>query len=124
MKLYKSFFWCLIFISSPFLSSGQTPAHYVDTMIGTDLKGFESGYCVPGATRPFGMLQFTTPIVNKEVGFVVNQVNAGCGHMGNFPMLAFKGELHSSPERMMGGKVRISDEQAGGAFPRWSILKN
>ena len=55
----------------------QTPAQYVDTTIGTDLKGFESGYCVPGATRPFGMLQFTTPIVNKEVGFVINQVNAG-----------------------------------------------
>lgn len=116
MKLYKFFFWCLIFVSSPFLSSGQTPAHYVDTMIGTDLKGFESGYCVPGATRPFGMLQFTTPIVNKEVGFVVNQVNAGCGHMGNFPMLAFKGELHSSPERMMGGKVRITDEQGHAGY--------
>ncbi|MBQ3203443.1 MAG: GH92 family glycosyl hydrolase [Alistipes sp.] len=94
----------------------QTPAQYVDTTIGTDLKGFESGYCVPGATRPFGMLQFTTPIVNKEVGFVINQVNAGCSHMGNFPMLAMKGSLNASPGRMMGGKVRITEEKGHAGY--------
>ena len=38
------------------LSLAQTPAEYVNTTIGTKLDGFKSGYCVPGATRPFGMV--------------------------------------------------------------------
>lgn len=102
----------------------QTPAEYVDTTIGTDLKGFESGYCVPGATRPFGMVQFSSPIVNKEIGFSINQVNAGCSHMGNFPMLAMKGELNASPENMMAGKVRVTNEKGHAGYYTANVDSN
>ena len=98
------------------LSHAQTPAEYVNTTIGTKLDGFKSGYCVPGATRPFGMVQFTTPITRKGIGFVINQVNAGCGHMGNFPLLAFKGSLAASPGHMMDGKIPISGERGHAGF--------
>ena len=98
------------------LSLAQTPAEYVNTTIGTKLDGFKSGYCVPGATRPFGMVQFTTPITRKGIGFVINQVNAGCGHMGNFPLLAFKGALSVSPGHMMDGKIPISEERGHAGF--------
>ena len=103
---------CLAFGSA----SAQTPAEYVNTTIGTKLDGFKSGYCVPGATRPFGMTQFSTPIVQKGIGFIINQVNAGCGHMGNFPLLAFKGSLAASPGRMMGGKIPISEERGHAGY--------
>lgn len=103
-------------ITLPLAMRAQTPAEYVNTTIGTKLNGFKSGYCVPGATRPFGMVQFTTPIANKEIGFCINQVNAGCGHMGNFPTLPMKGALKFSPELMTGGKVQVSDEKGHAGY--------
>ncbi|MBR1926201.1 MAG: GH92 family glycosyl hydrolase [Bacteroidales bacterium] len=94
----------------------QSPAELVNTMIGTKLNSWKSGYCVPGAAMPFGMVQFSTPIAGKGVGFGVNQVNAGCGHMANFPMLPMKGSLSKSPEYMTGRMVGISDEKGHAGY--------
>lgn len=93
-----------------------TPAESVNTMIGTKYNGFKSGYCVPGATVPYGMVQFSTPIAHKEIGFSVNQVNAGCPHMGNFPILPIKGEIRHSPGYMTEGKVRVTDENGHAGY--------
>lgn len=94
----------------------QTPAECVNTMIGTQLNSWKSGYCVPGAAMPFGMVQFSTPITGKTIGFGVNQVNAGCGHMANFPVLPMKGELRQSPGMMGGGMIGISDEKGHAGY--------
>lgn len=91
-------------------------SEYVNTTIGTKLNGFKSGYCVPGATRPFGMLQFTTPITHKEIGFCINQVNAGGAHMGNFPMLPVKGDITSSPRYMTDGFVQVTSESGTAGY--------
>jgi len=96
--------------------SAQTPSEYVNTTIGTKTNGFKSGYCVPGATRPFGMVQFTTPIAHKEIGFCINQVNGGCGHMGNFPMLPVKGEILNSPGYMTEGLVQVTQEKGHAGY--------
>lgn len=109
-------------ISAAFLAamglslSAQTPAELVNTTIGTKINGFKSGYCVPGATRPFGMLQFTTPIAHKEIGFCINQVNGGCGHMGNFPTLPIKGAITSSPGYMTEGLVKVTEEHGHAGY--------
>ena len=94
----------------------QTPAELVNTMIGTKLNSWKSGYCVPGAAMPFGMVQFSTPIAGKGIGFGVNQVNAGCGHMANFPVLPMKGSLTRSPDHMTGRMVSISDENGHAGY--------
>lgn len=91
-------------------SEAKSPAEYVNTTIGTKMNSWKSGYCVPGATRPFGMVQFSTPIANKTVGFGVNQINGGGSHMGNFPTLPLKGSLKCSPGHMTDARVRIIDE--------------
>ena len=79
-------------------------------MIGTKGKGkspqemyLEAGFTFPGATYPFGMVQFTTTFFDENKGFVVNQLSgAGCPHMGNFPTLPLSGDLHVSPNDMKG----------------------
>ena len=98
--------WALFFFVP---LSARTPAEYVNTMIGTKLNSWASGYCVPGATLPFGMVQFSVPIDGKPIGFGVNQVNAGCGHMANFPVLPMKGAVSRSPGYMGDGMLQISD---------------
>ena len=61
-------------------------AHKVNTLIGTRGVGLTSGYLYPGATYPFGMVQFTPTYFAKRGGFVINQLSGGgCSHMGNFP---------------------------------------
>ena len=94
----------------------MTPAECVNTTIGTKYNGFKSGYCVPGATVPYGMVQFSTPIAHKEIGFSVNQVNAGCPHMGNFPTLPVKGGIRHSPGYMTEGRVRVTDERGHAGY--------
>lgn len=105
--------------------SGQkTPAEYVNTTIGTKLNSWKSGYCIPGATRPFGMVQFTTPIANKTVGFGVNQINGGGSHMGHFPTLPMKGAVKESPMHMTDARVRISDEQGHAGYYSATVQDN
>ena len=80
-------------------------ASWVKTQMGTKGKvgqnGLASGYTFLGATYPFGMMQLTPTHFAPERGIVVNQISgAGCSHMGNFPVLAFAGELQHSPNAM------------------------
>ena len=82
-------------------------AKLVDPRMGTEIQkdgnGLASGYTYIGATYPFGMIQFTPTYFAPQKGFVVNQLSgAGCGHLGNFPTLAFAGELKKSPNDMTG----------------------
>jgi putative alpha-1,2-mannosidase len=85
-------------------------AEKVNTMIGTAGKGkspeemyLEAGFTFPGATYPFGMVQFTTTFFDENKGFVVNQLSgAGCAHMGNFPTLPLNNDLLQSPNDMKG----------------------
>ena len=73
-------------------------AHKVNTLIGTRGVGLTSGYLYPGATYPFGMVQFTPTYFAKRGGFVINQLSGGgCSHMGNFPTFPVTGKLDSSP---------------------------
>lgn len=76
-------------------------AKLVDTRIGTEGNGLGCGFTFAGATYPFGMLQLTPAFFSPQKGIVVNQMSgAGCPHMGNFPILAFGGNLKSSPNKM------------------------
>ncbi len=98
-------------------------ASLVNTQIGNKGKGarkeeayLEAGYTFPGATYPFGMVQFTPTYFHPNKGFVVNQMSgAGCEHMGNFPTLPLEGVLKSSPNDMLGlnTQLDIQTSQAG-----------
>ena len=84
-------------------------ARLVDTRIGTEGVGLASGYLYPGATSPFGMVQFTPSYFSPRSGFVINQLSgAGCRHMGNFPTLPLRGELTVSPGRMFDCRVDVA----------------
>ena len=57
-------------------------ASKVNTLIGTKGVGLTSGYLYPGATYPYGMVQFTPSYFSKSSGFVINQLSgAGCEHI-------------------------------------------
>jgi len=84
----------------------------VNTLIGTQGEGLTSGYLYPGATYPFGMVQFTPSYFSKKSGFVINQISgAGCDHMGNFPTFPVKGKLKMSPDNIINYRVNLSEEQ-------------
>ena len=77
----------------------------VDTRIGTVGKmgdnGLASGFTYLGATYPFGMIQLTPSHFAPQNGIVVNQISGGgCPEMGNFPLIAFDGQLEVSPNDM------------------------
>lgn len=98
-----------IFILRLLPLNAQEFASKVNTLIGNKGKGarkeeayLEAGYTFPGATYPFGMVQFTPTFFHPAKGFVVNQMSgAGCEHMGNFPTMPLSGKLSSSPYDMM-----------------------
>jgi len=99
----------------------QTPAatcaELVDTMIGTEGVGLTSGYLYPGATSPFGMVQFTPTYFAKRGGFVINQLSGGgCSHMGNFPTLPVRGRMEASPENILKFRVGISGERGHAGY--------
>jgi len=104
-------------------------AEKVNTMIGTKGKGkgpqemyLEAGFTFPGATYPFGMVQFTTTFFDEDKGFVVNQLSgAGCPHMGNFPTLPLNGQLTSSPNDMKGFKPQYHMEKAMAGYYRVNL---
>lgn len=77
----------------------------VDTRIGTVGRpgdnGLASGFTYLGATYPFGMMQLTPSHFAPQNGIVVNQISGGgCPEMGNFPVIAFNGQLKASPNDM------------------------
>ena len=91
----KKFF--LIFsylLLSVFARADENYSHLVNPIMGNKGVGLASGYLYPGATYPFGMVQFTPTYFAKNGGFVINQLSGGgCAHMGNFPTFPLKGEL-------------------------------
>jgi len=94
-------------ISGMLVKAQVNYAKLVDPRMGTETQpmgnGAASGYTYIGATYPFGMIQFTPTYFSGGKGFVVNQLSgAGCAHLGNFPTLAFAGELVKSPNDMQG----------------------
>ena len=92
-------------------------AEEVNTLIGTKGLGHASGYLYPGATYPFGMVQFTPSYFSKSAGFVINQLSgAGCDHMGNFPTFPVKGKLQASPENILNYRINISKEQGHAGY--------
>ena len=92
-------------------------AEEVNTLIGTKGLGLASGYLYPGATYPFGMVQFTPSYFSKSAGFVINELSgAGCDHMGNFPTFPVKGKLQASPENILNYRINISKEQGHAGY--------
>lgn len=116
MKI-KYIFYLLILLN-PFIVSGRNKvdngsyAQKVNTLIGTKGVGLTSGYLYPGATYPFGMVQFTPSYFSKSSGFVINQLSgAGCDHMGNFPTFPVKGRLKMSPDNILDYRINLSEEK-------------
>jgi predicted alpha-1,2-mannosidase len=87
-------------------------AHKVNTLIGNSGLGWASGFTWPGATQPFGMVQFTPTYFTKQLGFVINQTSGGgCDHLGNFPVLPLNGELTISPNNLLDLRAEITREK-------------
>ena len=92
-------------------------AHHVNSLIGTKGLGLTSGYLYPGATYPYGMVQFTPSYFSKRSGFVINQLSgAGCEHMGNFPTFPLKGKLKTSPGNFLDHRINITEEQGHAGY--------
>ncbi len=109
----------LIGLSFP-IKARETSVDYarrVNTLIGTKGVGLTSGYLYPGATYPFGMVQFTPSYFSKRSGFVINQLSgAGCEHMGNFPTFPVKGKLEMSPDNILNYRVDVSGEKGHAGY--------
>ena len=98
-------------------NTGDSYARQVNTLIGTKGIGLTSGYLYPGATYPYGMVQFTPSYFSKRSGFVINQLSgAGCEHMGNFPTFPLKGKLKTSPGNFLDHRINITEEQGHAGY--------
>ncbi len=111
----------LLFVISTFAVNAQIKesgyAGKVNTLIGTKGVGLTSGYLYPGATYPFGMVQFTPSYFSKQSGFVINQLSGGgCDHMGNFPTFPVKGKLKMSPDNILNYRINISNEKGHAGY--------
>lgn len=92
-------------------------SHNVNTLIGTEGAGLEGGFVYPGATYPFGMVQFTPTYFARRGGFVINQLSgAGCRHMGNFPTLPVNGGLEYTPYELYQNRVSIEQEKGSAGY--------
>lgn len=115
-------FICLIFLLVCTLSRAENLkdknySEIVNTMIGTKGVGLTSGYLYPGATYPFGMVQFTPSYFSKSAGFVINQLSGGgCDHMGNFPTFPMKGKLKFSPNNILDCRINLTKERGNAGF--------
>ena len=97
--------------------AGESYARQVNTLIGTKGVGLTSGYLYPGATYPYGMVQFTPSYFSKRSGFVINQLSGGgCEHMGNFPTFPVKGKLKMSPDNILNYRINISEEKGHAGY--------
>ena len=98
-------------------SAGSNYSRQVNTLIGTKGVGLTSGYLYPGATYPYGMVQFTPSYFSKRSGFVINQLSGGgCEHMGNFPTFPVKGKLKMSPDNILNYRINISEEKGHAGY--------
>lgn len=118
-------FFCVLLFASVLMSGKVVKAqvaaidyaHQVNTLIGTKGVGLASGYLYPGATYPFGMVQFTPSYFSKRSGFVINQLSgAGCEHMGNFPTFPVKGKLKMSPNNILDYRINVTEEKGHAGY--------
>ena len=118
-------FFCVLLFASVLMSgkvakaqvAATDYAHQVNTLIGTKGVGLASGYLYPGATYPFGMVQFTPSYFSKRSGFVINQLSgAGCEHMGNFPTFPVKGKLKMSPNNILDYRINVTEEKGHAGY--------
>ncbi len=118
-------FFCVLLFASVLMSGKVAKAqvvatdyaHQVNTLIGTKGVGLASGYLYPGATYPFGMVQFTPSYFSKRSGFVINQLSgAGCEHMGNFPTFPVKGKLKMSPNNILDYRINVTEEKGHAGY--------
>lgn len=121
MQKHLSFIYLLLaglLCSFPVLQARTTNyARRVNTLTGTRGVGWRSGYLYPGATYPFGMVQFTPSYFSKRSGFVINQLSGGgCEHMGNFPTFPLKGKLDVSPGNILDCRVGVSHEKGHAGY--------
>ncbi|GAE83909.1 GH92 family glycosyl hydrolase [Bacteroides reticulotermitis] len=106
-------------------NTGDSYARQVNTLIGTKGIGLTSGYLYPGATYPYGMVQFTPSYFSKRSGFVINQLSgAGCEHMGNFPTFPLKGKLKTSPGNFLDHRINITEEQGHAGYYEAMVQEN
>lgn len=121
---------CVLFVTSlgGEYTHAQTTREYarqVNTLIGTKGVGLASGYLYPGATYPYGMVQFTPSYFSKRSGFVINQLSgAGCEHMGNFPTFPLKGKLKFSPNNILDCRINVSDEKGHAGYYEATVQEN
>lgn len=118
-QLYIAFLSVATLVVSllPTASHAQDYSRKVNTLIGTQGNGWSSGYLYPGATYPFGTVQFTPTYFTKQLGFVINQLSgAGCDHMGNFPTLPLSGELKVSPDSIINLRASLSKEKGTAGY--------
>lgn len=93
----------LILLIFNLTGKAQQLSRLVNPRIGSQGNGLSCGYCYPGATYPFGMIQFSPGFFTPQRGFAVTQLSgAGCANMGNFPVLPLAGKLEKSPNDMNG----------------------
>lgn len=98
-------------------SQSRDYAEMVNPLTGTAVTGLASGYLYPGATYPFGMVQFTPSYFAKCAGFVINQLSGGgCDHMGNFPTFPVRGRLEASPDRIRNFRIALSEESGHAGY--------
>ncbi len=135
MPFFLALFLSIIIVSSASAQQKIKPVNYaekVNTLIGTAGKGkspqemyLEAGFTFPGATYPFGMVQFTTTFFDENKGFVVNQLSgAGCPHMGNFPTLPLNGDLQASPNDMKGYKPQYHMQKAMAGYYKVNLASS
>lgn len=98
-------------------SRSRDYAGMVNPLTGTAVTGLASGYLYPGATYPFGMVQFTPSYFAKCAGFVINQLSGGgCDHMGNFPTFPVRGRLEASPDKIRDFRIALSEESGHAGY--------
>lgn len=127
----KSLFYYLLLLNPFFVSwgsnqiSNKSYTQQVNTLIGTKGLGLASGYLYPGATYPFGMVQFTPSYFSKRSGLVINQLSGGgCEHMGNFPTFPVKGKLKASPDNILNCRINVSGEQGHAGYYEATIQED
>lgn len=86
------------------------PASHVNTLDGTGIGGDVVGSInnFPGATVPFGMVQFSPDTTStyagyqyhkdRMTGFSMNHASAGCYVFGDIPVLPATGDIGSNPK--------------------------
>ncbi|HEX2934354.1 MAG TPA: glycoside hydrolase domain-containing protein, partial [Bacteroidales bacterium] len=118
---------CVFFFFSLKGWAGE-PENYaskVNTRIGTEGNGLACGYLYPGASYPFGMVQFTRTFFSPNSGFSINQLSgAGCSNQGNFPTVPLNGELTVSPDSILNLNVNISEESGIAGYYKAKVQKN